>query len=242
MLASRRRIGLVCGPNQECTSQYGAWDFRTTAYVDPISTLLQVDRNLVHQRLSRRNTTLRRPDRTIEITRVVEVYTMGVKRGHLIRETVGRVHTDGVVLVDLDHRRTSRAPNVSGKKRMRKGRNLRPCSVHTDDSSFEQLVRVGGSIGDVPVVVDDGGLSESCAADEGSDGGEGGGSHLRKLELRSKRRIRGWKTRTQKSSGTGLSDKITPGDTYTRSQLTARKNRARASCAAMKGSQRSSPI
>ena len=57
-------------------------------------------------------------------------------------------------------------------------RDSRPCSIHADDSSFEQLVRVSGGIGDVPVVVDHGRLSEGCTADEGSDGG--GGSHLAK--------------------------------------------------------------
>ena len=86
-----------------------------SAYVNPISTLLQVNRDLVHQRLPRRNTTLRRPDRAIVVTRVVKVNTMGVKRGHLVRETVSRVDTDGVVLIDLDHGGTSGVKGSSGR-------------------------------------------------------------------------------------------------------------------------------
>jgi hypothetical protein len=71
--------------------------------VNPVGTLLQVDRDLIHQGLPWRNTTLRRPNGAVVVSRVVKVYTVGMEGGHLVRETVGRVHTNGVVLVDLNH-------------------------------------------------------------------------------------------------------------------------------------------
>lgn len=80
--------------------------------MNPVSTLLQVDRDLVYQSLPWRNTTLRRPDGTVVVSRVVEVDTMGMEGGHLVREAVGRVNTDGVVLIDLDHGGTV-GPKVS---------------------------------------------------------------------------------------------------------------------------------
>jgi hypothetical protein len=57
-------------------------------------------------------------------------------------------------------------------------RNSRPCSVDADDPTLEQLVRVRGGIGDVPIVVDDSGLGQGRASDEGCNGREFVGSHL----------------------------------------------------------------
>lgn len=140
--------------------------------------MLQVDRDFVRQRFSRWNTTLGNTDRPVVVSRVVEVYAVGVQRCWLVTETVVCVNSNGVILIDLNHGGTANE-SISAAERTTLRDDSRPCSIDTDDSTFEELVRISGSIGDVPVVVDNGSLNDACRASDGSDGGESVQPHLR---------------------------------------------------------------
>lgn len=65
--------------------------------------MLEVNRDLIRQRLSGRNTALRGANWAVVVSRVVEVDAVRVQRGGLVTETVRGVDSDSVVLVDLDH-------------------------------------------------------------------------------------------------------------------------------------------